>query len=87
MLLQTAPGSFSHSSYIFEPKIDGHRLIYSQQGNTARLYTRHDNYCTRQYPELQLPFADDVILGGEVAYVAKLDPSGTRPAGYITHCL
>lgn len=30
MLLATAPGPFSDSRYIFEPKIDGHRLIYSQ---------------------------------------------------------
>lgn len=69
MLLQTAAGPFSHSDYIFEPKIDGHRLIYSQQSGKVRLYTRHDNDCTRQYPELQLPFADDIILDGEVACV------------------
>jgi DNA ligase-1 len=69
MLLQTAAGPFSHSDYIFEPKIDGHRLIYSQQSENVRLYTRHDNDCTRQYPELQLPFDDDVILDGEVACV------------------
>ncbi|MDF9845405.1 ATP-dependent DNA ligase [Paenibacillus sp. PastF-1] len=69
MLLQTAPGPFSHSEFIYEPKIDGHRLIYSQQNGKIRLYTRHDNDCTRQYHELQLPFADDVILDGEVACV------------------
>ncbi|OME46845.1 hypothetical protein BSK59_28795 [Paenibacillus odorifer] len=34
-----------------------------------RLYTRHNSNCTRQYPELQLPFSDDVILDGEVACV------------------
>jgi len=69
MLLQTAPGPFSHSDYIFEPKIDGHRLIYSQESGKIRLYTRHDNECTLQYPELHLPFAEDVILDGEVACV------------------
>ncbi|MEE4580517.1 ATP-dependent DNA ligase [Paenibacillus polymyxa] len=26
-------------------------------------------YCTRQYPELQLPFEDDIILDGEIACV------------------
>lgn len=31
MLLQTATGPFSHSDFIYEPKIDGHRLIYSQE--------------------------------------------------------
>lgn len=69
MLLQTATAPFSHSDYIFEPKIDGHRLIYSQQSGSVRLYTRHNNDCTLQYPELQLPFDHDIILDGEVACV------------------
>lgn len=67
MLLETAPGPFSHSDFIYEPKVDGHRLIYSQQSGNVRLYTRHNNDCTRQYPELVLPFDDDIILDGEVA--------------------
>ncbi|PZT54111.1 ATP-dependent DNA ligase [Paenibacillus silvae] len=67
MLLETAPGPFSHSNYLFEPKVDGHRLIYSQQSGNVRLYTRHNNDCTRQYPELRLPFDSDIILDGEVA--------------------
>lgn len=69
MLLQTAPGPFSHSDFIYEPKIDGHRLIHSQQAEKVRLYTCHNNDCTRQSPELQLPFFDDIILDGEVACV------------------
>lgn len=67
MLLETAAGPFSHSGFIFEPKVDGHRLIYSQQSGDVRLYTRHNNDCTRQYPELLLPFDSDIILDGEVA--------------------
>lgn len=67
MLLETAPGPFSHSEYIFEPKVDGHRLIYSQQSGNVRLFTRHNNDCTHQYPELVLPFDSDIILDGEVA--------------------
>ncbi|MET1174578.1 ATP-dependent DNA ligase [Paenibacillus amylolyticus] len=67
MLLETAPGPFSHSDYIFEPKVDGHRLIYSQQSGVVRLYTRHNNDCTQQYPEILLPFDSDIILDGEVA--------------------
>ncbi|PAD31879.1 ATP-dependent DNA ligase [Paenibacillus sp. 7523-1] len=67
MLLETAPGPFSHSDFIFEPKVDGHRLIFSQQSGNVRLYTRHNNDCTRQYPELILPFDSDIILDGEVA--------------------
>ncbi|MDR6717640.1 ATP-dependent DNA ligase [Paenibacillus sp. 2003] len=42
-------------------------MIYSQQSGSVRLYTRHNNDCTRQYPELQLPFDSDIILDGEVA--------------------
>lgn len=68
MLLETAPaGAFSHSGFIFEPKVDGHRLIYSQQSGSVRLYTRHNNDCTRQYPELVMPFDSDIIFDGEVA--------------------
>ena len=67
MLLETAAVPFSHSEYIFEPKVDGHRLIYSQQSESVRLYTRHHNDCTRQYPEIQLPFDHDIILDGEIA--------------------
>lgn len=67
MLLETASGPFSHSNFIFEPKVDGHRLVYSQENGDVRLYTRHNNDCSRQYPELHLPFSEDVILDGEVA--------------------
>lgn len=67
MLLATAPGPFSHSGFIFEPKVDGHRLIYSQESGNVRLYTRHNNDCTQQYPELLLPFDSDIILDGEVS--------------------
>ncbi|KOP64343.1 ATP-dependent DNA ligase [Bacillus sp. FJAT-18019] len=67
MLLATAPGPFSDSHYIFEPKIDGHRLLFSQQSGRIRLYTRHETECTQQYPELLVPFDDDILLDGEVA--------------------
>ncbi len=36
MLLATAPAPFSDSHYIFEPKIDGHRLLFSQQSGRIR---------------------------------------------------
>lgn len=68
MLLETAPAPFSDSRYIFEPKIDGHRLIYSQEGGTVRLFTRHNNDCTRQYPEISAAlFSHDIVLDGEIA--------------------
>ncbi|WP_348623024.1 RNA ligase family protein [Paenibacillus peoriae] len=70
MLLETAAAPFSDSRYIFEPKIDGHRLIYSQQNGIVRLFTRHNNDCTHQYPEIaRATLPDDVILDGEIACV------------------
>jgi DNA ligase-1 len=68
MLLETAAEPFDNDNYIFEPKIDGHRLIFSHTNGTTRLYTRHHNDCTRQYPEiLSVHFTDDIVLDGEVA--------------------
>lgn len=70
MLLTTATGAFSDSRFIFEPKIDGHRLIFSQQNGVVRLYTRHNNDCTRQYPEISgALFPHDIVLDGEIACV------------------
>jgi len=67
MLLATAPRPYSDPNYIYEPKIDGHRLLFSQKDGKIRLYTRHETDCTRQYPELLTPFEDDILLDGEVA--------------------
>ena len=68
MLLETAPEPFSHADYVFEPKIDGHRLIMSRMnGGPVHLYTRHHNECTVQYPELAGILPEDIILDGEVA--------------------
>ncbi|MDU5946979.1 ATP-dependent DNA ligase [Paenibacillus macerans] len=70
MLLATAPAPFSDSRYLFEPKIDGHRLIFSQESGAIRLYTRHNNDCTRQYPEIAgALFPHDIVLDGEIACV------------------
>lgn len=67
MLLETASGPFNDLNYIFEPKIDGHRLILDKEGGKVRLFTRHETEVTRQYPELLGLAIDDVELDGEVA--------------------
>jgi DNA ligase-1 len=68
MLLEKFDEPFDDSRWIFEPKIDGHRLVLSHINGTTRLYTRHNNECTRQYPELaSIPFMEDLILDCEVA--------------------
>lgn len=74
MLLQKRENPFDDERYIFEPKIDGHRLILSMEAGQVRLFTRHNNDVTLQYPELHdVPIDDssDVVLDGEVAC---LDP-------------
>lgn len=70
MLLESRPNPFDDPRFIYEPKIDGHRLLLSFIDGKTQLYTRHENDCTRQYPELHsVPIVDgvDVILDGEVA--------------------
>ncbi len=71
MLLKTRPNAFDSEAHIFEPKIDGHRLQLHLSGGHVRLFTRHRNDCTQQYPELwNVPTdAVDLVLDGEVACV------------------
>ncbi|BFH66269.1 DNA ligase [Paenibacillus dendritiformis] len=74
MLLETAEAAFNDDNYIFEPKFDGHRAILSIIGGRIRIYTRHHNECTQQYPELlSTPFGEDMILDGEIVCI---DPAG-----------
>lgn len=70
MLLEKSDHPFNSSTHIFEPKIDGHRLILSRQNGETRLWTRHRTECTRQYPDLwNVPFEGDVVLDGEVCAI------------------
>jgi DNA ligase-1 len=74
MLLEKSNEPFNDPAYLFEPKIDGHRLIMTYKNGETRLFTRHKNECTRQYPELWNPavLGDDFILDGEVC---SIDPN------------
>lgn len=72
MLLVKREEPFDDERYLFEPKIDGHRLILSMEKGIVRLFTRHNNEVTFQYPELyNVPIEDnsDVVLDGEVACI------------------
>lgn len=73
MLLEKSESPFNANTHIFEPKIDGHRLVLERKNGETRLWTRHRTDCTRQYPELwDVPIqGDDFILDGEVC---ALDP-------------
>ncbi|QNK54538.1 RNA ligase family protein [Paenibacillus sp. PAMC21692] len=76
MLLGKREEPFDDDRYVFQPKIDGHRLILSRAAGVTRLYTRHNNDVTRQYPELHnVPIAagTDIVLDGEVA---RMDDTG-----------
>jgi DNA ligase-1 len=70
MLLEKREKPFDDERYIFEPKIDGHRLILSMENGIVRLFTRHNNEVTSQYPELHnvsIEDNSDLVLDGEVA--------------------
>jgi DNA ligase-1 len=71
MLLEKSDKPFNDPAYLFEPKIDGHRLIMSYKNGETRLFTRHNNECTRQYPELWNPTitGEDYVLDGELCSV------------------
>jgi DNA ligase-1 len=71
MLLMKREEAFDDPRYVFEPKIDGHRLLLAKEGDSIKLWTRHENEVTRQYPELHAPplNCSSAILDGEVAYV------------------
>ena len=80
MLAETADGPFSRPGWLFEPKLDGYRVLAVRRGGETRLLTRNTNDCTEAFPEIAravaaLPF-DRVLLDGEVV---ALDDSG-RPS-------
>ncbi|MBP1934896.1 RNA ligase family protein [Ammoniphilus resinae] len=60
------------SEWIHQLKFDGHRCLLSYaQDNGVKLFTRHQNECTRQYPELQTIklSAANVVLDGEMVVI------------------
>lgn len=80
MLLEQVDAPFSDGRYVFEPKIDGHRLILSRSNGVTRLYTRHNNDVTAKYPEL-IADGPDIVLDGELAV---MDPDTGIPDFELT---
>ncbi|MDF2964556.1 MAG: ATP-dependent ligase [Paenibacillus sp.] len=67
MMLELQDKPFSDPAFIFEPKLDGHRVILSANAKERRLFTRRQKDCTKQYPELfNVPIEDGTVLDGEV---------------------
>jgi bifunctional non-homologous end joining protein LigD len=80
MLADTAERPFSRKAWIFEPKLDGYRVLAARGGAEPRLLTRNGNDCASGFPEVTraiaaLPF-DRLVLDGEVV---ALDETG-RPS-------
>jgi bifunctional non-homologous end joining protein LigD len=79
MLAETAERSFSRKDWLFEPKLDGYRVLAARTPAEPRLLTRNGNDCATSFPEIlravaALPF-DHLVLDGEVV---ALDEQG-RP--------
>jgi bifunctional non-homologous end joining protein LigD len=80
MLAETADRAFSRKDWLFEPKLDGYRVLAARAKGEPRLLTRNGNDCGAGFPEIlralgALPF-DRLILDGEVV---ALDDKG-RPS-------
>jgi bifunctional non-homologous end joining protein LigD len=70
MLAETADRPFSRAGWLFEPKLDGYRVLAARRNGEARLYTRNSNECAEAFPEVAravaaLPF-ERLLLDGEV---------------------
>ncbi|HEX5574563.1 MAG TPA: DNA polymerase ligase N-terminal domain-containing protein, partial [Gemmatimonadales bacterium] len=79
MLAETADRPFSRKDWLFEPKLDGYRVLAVRAGGDAKLLTRNGNDCSAAFPEVlravaALPFPR-LLLDGEVV---ALDDAG-RP--------
>jgi DNA ligase-1 len=70
MLLQGFEEPFDDNEFIFEPKLDGFRLIFSHINKTSHLYSRFHHNVTRLFPELyHLDMDEDIVLDGVVAKI------------------
>lgn len=80
MLPSVGERAFCHPDWLFEPKLDGYRVIASVLDGQVRLTSRRGLDCTAEYPWLaealqQQPY-DDAIFDGEIV---ALDEQG-RPS-------
>ncbi len=70
MLAQLAGGPFSHPDWLFEPKLDGYRIIATVNEGQVRLWSRRGLDVTAQYarlvPDLERQPATSLVLDGEI---------------------
>ena len=72
MLPSLAERPFSNPNWLFEPKLDGYRIIAMVENQTVRLTSRRGLDCSNEYPWLvralrQQPFGDAIFDGEIVA--------------------
>jgi len=70
MLAQPGERAFTADGWLFEPKLDGYRVLAARERGGARLLTRNGNDCSAGFPEVTravaaLPF-ERLVLDGEV---------------------
>jgi len=70
MLAESREKAFSREGWIFEPKLDGYRMLASREAGEGRLTTRNGNDLTAAFPELARPLAAlpyaGLVMDGEV---------------------
>ncbi|HEY7636194.1 MAG TPA: DNA ligase D [Gemmatimonadales bacterium] len=76
MLAETAEKAFSRKGWLFEPKLDGYRVLAARDKGQPRLLTRNGNDCAPSFPEVvravaALPF-DRFVIDGEVVALDDL---------------
>jgi DNA ligase-1 len=65
MAVDTASEPFDDDNYIFEPLLDGCRLLVVRKGIETRLFTSDFAEVTRKLPELHnVPVSGDIVLEG-----------------------
>src|SRR5687767_1277389 len=52
MLAETAERAFSRKGWLFEPKLDGYRILAARTRGEPRLLTRNGNDCATSFPEI-----------------------------------
>lgn len=77
MLAERAEKPFTRDGWVFEPKLDGYRILALREGSVTRLLTRNGKDATAAFPEVAravdaLPYPD-LVLDGEVV---ALDEAG-----------
>jgi bifunctional non-homologous end joining protein LigD len=77
MLASLTDHPFSHADWIFEPKLDGYRVIAQVREGETTLLSRRGNNVTRQYsslvPFLNIQPVSELIVDGEIIAMDKVD--------------